>query len=712
MGLLSFDLETHQKQPGLLTPPIVCGSFTRRDEADKFQSELLRTDAVIERVARELENTENLWVGANITYDWGCILAVRPDLFEHIWLAYEEARVYDVLIAATLNAIADGRIRNEGGGSQLFRFDGSIIPKGAYNLQEVTREWTGRHDAKRNDRWRKSYYLLEHLRTEEWPWDAQQYPIDDVENALESCERQLAKPARNLEDLPVQVHAAFSAHLGSIWGLRTNPARVSEFKAAVEAKLVELEVWAESKGFMRRKTKKPDAELSVHKKVVQEAVFKAYNGHPPCSPGGGVSTAREVLEDSGDPLLEKFIDVNRWRKFETYIPALEEAAAQPYNVECNILLNTGRASYRGMIQLMPRDNIKFEGSDGKRENVISLFTGQPIGVRQCFEARPGHVLSSVDYEAIEMSTLAQVCLWTVGFSDLADAINNDMDPHSILGADLVGSTYNAFLARIIAKEYAAREIRQAGKKGNFGFPGMMGDAKFVIAQKRAGDLVCEWFYRDGRCGEERVMEWKGRETDMPLCVRCLEKAAVIRDAYLNRWSEMRPYWDWVSNEVDNNDCIVQFISGRIRGSPYAPAAANSYFQGLAADGAKRALIKMTREMYLRGPKLERILMALKQTQMIDEMKPIWGSNFESPLYGSRSGVFAHDETILEIPESNSHDGAYRQADIMVVEMKKLVPNVKVKAKPALMRNWWKSADTVHDSNGKLVCWEPPVQKAA
>ena len=80
---------------------------------------------------------------------------------------------------------------------------------------------------------------------------------------------------------------------------------------------------------MRPKSKKPGADLSVNKKALGELVLRAYDGTPPHTEKGGISTARETLEDSGDPVLERFVDVNRWRKFETYIPTLEEAARCP-----------------------------------------------------------------------------------------------------------------------------------------------------------------------------------------------------------------------------------------------------------------------------------------------------------------------------------------------------------------------------------------------
>ena len=77
----------------------------------------------------------------------------------------------------------------------------------------------------------------------------------------------------------------------------------------------------------------------------------------------------------------------------------------------------------------------------------------------------------------------------------------------------------------------------------------------------------------------------------------------------------------------------------------------------------------------------------------------------SPLYGSRLVNFSHDETIIEIPEERAHEAAMRQAEVMIQQMRTVVPDVLVKAEPALMRNWWKNAEAVYE-NGKLVPWEP------
>ena len=642
-SLLSFDLETHLVQPGLLAPPIVCGSFADRFEDGGFWSRLLHAEGVLTNVALYLESDEFIWVGANIAYDFGCVLAARPDLLPRIWKAYEEERVFDVLIAGTLDAIYGGRLKDDG----LYLRNGKRIHSGRYSLATVVEDYLGRADAKKNDRWRRSYALLEHLPIEQWPEDARQYPIDDAVNTLEAAEAQI-KECHNLHDLPRQAHAHFCAHLGAVWGLRTDPAKVAALKSDVDRHIEEMQGWMIEQKLLKKGGTKKKPKWTKDTKVIKELVYKAYDGLPPTTEGGDIATSREALSESGDPVLEKLAGVSKWEKLRTYADSLSELGEKPLNVSCNILLNTGRASYDGLVQLMPRKG----------------------GVRECFVPRKGRVFSSVDYAAIEMSTLAQVCLWALGTSKLAEAINADMDPHSLFGAEMTGVTYEAFLAH--KKEPREKGYRQAAKAANFGFPGMMGPGKFVVAKKRDGERVCEWIHRDGQCGREKKV-YEFREGSQSLCVRCVEEATKLRQFYFRQWPEMQSYFKWVTAQGEE---VEQFVSKRVRGGCSAPAAANTRFQGLAADGAKAALIALTKEMYL---------------------------DRSSPLYGSRLLVFAHDETFLEIPEELGHEAAHRQAEIMVAEMRRYVPDVKVKAEPALMTVWTKEAEAKYE-NGRLVPW--------
>lgn len=652
-SLLSFDVETHLIQPGLLAPPIVCGAFAVSGGSSTHISAVYAKDYTLGKVATDL-HFGVVWVGANIAYDWACVLAEKPDLLPLIWRAYEEERVFDVLIAGTLDAIYDGRLRD----GELFDKSGAKIQKGRYSLETVVRDYLNRTDAKRNDRWRKSYALLEHLPIEQWPEDARQYPIDDVRNTLEAAERQL-KVCQNLHDLPRQAHAAFCTHLGAVWGLRTDEARVASFKAEVDQHIQETQAYAVSQGLMKPKWKgrKPNKVIdgySKDTKVIKERVFKAYDGLPPTTDSGDVSMSRETLEDSGDPVLEKFAEGSKWEKLHTYAETLAANTAHPFNVPCNILLSTGRASYEGLIQLMPRKG----------------------GARECFVPRKGRWWSSVDYNFIELVGLAQVHLWTVGHSKLAEAINAGTDPHSLFAASMTGVDYEAFLQR--REQPVENGLRQAAKAANFGFPGMMGAPKFVIAKKKEGEQVCEWLHRDGKCGEEKVRQWKGRDLDAPLCRRCVEEAETLRAQYLTQWPEMKPYWSWVTSQMGHTERLEQFVSKRIRGGLSGPSGANTLFQGLVADGAKAAVVRLTKEMYL---------------------------DRSSPLYGSRLMIFSHDETIIEMPIDRAHEAAHRQAQVMREEMQKYMPDVKVGCEPALMDRWYKGAKAV-EVEGRLVPWQP------
>lgn len=600
-------------------------------------------------------DSSDLIVGANIAYDMGVFLACRPDLIGKIWAKYAREEVFDIAIAATVNACAEGRMTDEG---ILRKPDNRLIDR--YSLRDIVFERLGRDDAKKHDAWRLRYGELDNLPTEAWPEEARQYPVDDALNTWLAADSQINGKSWNLHTVPFQSHVALCLHLGSMWGIRCDAASVEEYAKEMTTRQAELKERFLKAGFYRWEgtKKEPKRKLVQTKKAIQERVAKAYDGNPPLTEKGGISTDRMALEDSHDPELEALAEMSKIDKQVSYLPALREAAKVPLNVQSNVFLSTGRTSYKGIIQLIPRK--------GK--------------LRQCFTARPGKVFISVDYSAIELSTLSQVLLWLGFDSKLAEAINNKLDPHSILGAKLALVEYDDFVKR--KKEPTFAGFRQAAKAANFGFPGLMGAAKFVFAKRREGDRVCEWFHRDGKCARENVFHWKGRALGRPTCRRCIEEAEKLRHFYAyEAWAEMPLYWQWVQSQLASCDQMEQFVSKIIRGGLHAPAACNNLFQGLAAFGAKKAVLKMTEEMYL---------------------------DTSSPLYGSRLVVFAHDETIIEAPEELCHEAGHRQAQVMVEEMRKVVPDVLVSAEPAAMTRWWKEAEPVYE-NGRLTPWHPKPQ---
>ena len=652
MTPVALDFETHLIQDGILAPPVVCGSFYDGKEP----ADLRLRDEALNRTATLLEH--HLIVGLNVAYDLGCFLRHRPEAFPLVWKAYSEGRVFDVGIASTLNAIAEGRLIE----GDLYDKNGRrcVDPSTGkqtkrYSLALCVKEWLGRDDAKENSKYRLRYAEFDDVPIAYWPPEAVQYPKDDVVNTLEVYQAIIGAPAQNLQEVAFQSHVAFCLHISAINGLRTDAARVEAVKGAIESHRGELMDVVLKAGLLKP-NKKNVSGWSKNMALIKERVTKAWGDLTPTTDGGGVSTERSVLEESGDPVLEALGEVSKWEKLATYLPSLEAATRAPLNVRPNVLLATNRVSYEGLVQLMPRKG----------------------GIRECFKFRG--IGSSVDYAAVELSTLAQVCIWVLGYSNLADAINSGKDPHSMLGAQIAGVTYEEFLKRVKEKDPAATDLRQGSKAGNFGLPGGMGEATFVAQKRKEGLLICELFYRDGKCGETKVTSWKERPTKQPTCLRCLEQTRELKAAWFQTWGEMRPYLNWISGQMAHTDVVETFVSKMVRGGMRYTNAANHYFQSLAAIGAKRAVVAMTNEMYQ-------------------------GS---SPLLGSRLCIFAHDETIIDIPDLGVDAvdaAARRQAQVMVEQMKSVVPDVAIKAEPALMRHWSKDAKEVKDAEGRYVPWD-------
>jgi DNA polymerase I-like protein with 3'-5' exonuclease and polymerase domains len=146
--------------------------------------------------------------------------------------------------------------------------------------------------------------------------------------------------------------------------------------------------------------------------------------------------------------------------------------------------------------------------------------------------------------------------------------------------------------------------------------------------------------------------------------------------------EIRIYHDNVGRITEGgNGRIGQLRSGRVRGGLGFTDCANGFFQGLAADGAKHALFRVSKACY---------------------------TDRSSPLYGCRPANFVHDENILEAPKEQAHEAALEMTRIMCETMHEgYCPNVPIEASPALMERWYKSADAVYDSVTKrLIPWRP------
>jgi hypothetical protein len=299
-NLRAFDLETPKIMPGRLAPKIVCGSYAE-PTTKGFVGKLLHYDTDALRCAESLLcSPDDVMVGANIAYDLACSAAADDDLLPFIVEAIREGRVYDILLAQSLDAIAGGHLGLDPRTFSELRHPSTNKPTKRYSLEVCVDLVCDRRDAKERDAWRTSYAMLDDIPRESWPEEARQYPIDDAVNTLEVAVRQLTGwvrgkmdvytgPARNLGNMAEQVETAFWLHLGACWGLRSDPSRVAALTAEVTRRHEQAVERFRKLGWVR-----PDG--SEDTVAIKKAIARAYGTTGTCSRCKGSGLVRPIKE--------------------------------------------------------------------------------------------------------------------------------------------------------------------------------------------------------------------------------------------------------------------------------------------------------------------------------------------------------------------------------------------------------------------------------
>ena len=626
MTLTALDTETELIRPGCLAPRCVCVSWADQGGAGVIHHSDPATFRFV-RTAIEAGRT----VYANAPYDLAVLIVRWPDLAPVIWRALEEGRISDVQTRQKLIDLAGGKLRKTG----------------PYSLAGLAKRHLGR--ALDKDTWRLRYGELIDTPIAEWPEGARAYATDDARATLEVFKAQepLAKWAA---DEAAQVRAHWALHLISCWGVRTDGPRVealaSTLQGEAEGLLTRLvpaglarvdgsrlpkgaarrmaEVWGESAP-LTTKAQKDEGRGMSRAEIIRRAIVD----------GVGVSVTTDTAAESGDPILK---DYARYGQIQSTlagpVSALAKGAAEPIQTRFEILMETGRTS----------------SSAPNLQNIR-----REVGIRECFTPRPGWVYVAADYSAAELHTLAQVCVDLFGGSKLADALNRGIDVHALVGSQILRVDYADAVALIADGDREAKDARQLAKAANFGFPGGCSAATFCAIAKGYGVEI------DTR------------------------RAAELRASWLNAWPEMAAFFRHVSGLEDRRmggHWVQQLRAPRVRGRASYTAACNSFFQGLAADGAKAALYRVAKEQH---------------------------TDPGSALFATRSVFFIHDEIILEAPEDQAADAADRLVSVMVEQFGRFVPDVPPKAEAVIMRRWSKDATPTRDEVGRLIPWGGKVR---
>jgi hypothetical protein len=524
------------------------------------------------------------------------------------------------ILPLVFQALDAGRIGCTALLSQL-QFVAGHQTRPSHDLATLSELWLGMKitGKKKGDAWRFHYRKLMHLPVKAWPARAREYATLDAVRCLDVWQAQQAKL---VPDLDAQMRGAWALYVMEAWGFQVDAPRVyaldKKLRPPVEAVRAELT----KLGIYRADGSKDEA-------FVKALVTKAFNGAPPLTDAGNVRIAEDVLVDSGDPVLAKLASIAKNEKeLSAFLPMLLEAARTglPVCPRWNALVRTGRTSCRGPnAQQFPRRS----------------------GVRECVIPRPGWMFFGADYSIAESRSLAQVLYTLFGHSPMRDALNAGQDLHVLTGGRIIGLDYETALARFNAGDAEMIEMRQLAKACNFGYPGGLGAEAFVGYAAGYGVVITP------------------------------ARSAELRQLWLQTFPEMRDYFSWISRKVSSGFATFeQPYSGRLRGRVGYTDGCNTMFQGLTADGAKRALYEVTRR------------------QLCDR---------SSALYGTRLNLFVHDELVAEGPEEQAPEAGDELATVMVEQMNVVTPDVASEADPYLMRRWTKGAKTLRDQYGRLQC---------
>lgn len=655
MKHLAFDTETTvvDLDAGEI-PDLVCGVF-HEPGGSPF---LLDAADTVRFVSERIADPETVFVMHVAPFDWTVLWRTAPHLKRAIVQLYDDRRIRDTLTRQQLLDVADGLASDsnddavDSGGRTIFRKINGVWVKSGLSLADLAFYHLGKDryaDKKDPNSPRMRFGELVGVPVAHYPAEFSNYALADATDTWEVYVKQGPDLLPNEAE---QMRPELVLRRISQRGMRVNPERTAALKAKAVPEYDKIRAAMTDAGFYRGEGSiDPDTEEpwkaarigTKNKGAVEVAVLAAYKklGAPvPRTKKGNVSCDKDSLLRSEDPLLKELSGSGPLgTTVNTFIPLLEGGKGGRVRSRFNNLLATGRiSSAKPNLNNIPRDG----------------------GVRECFESEPGMVLCSADYDCAELRSHAQVNLWVTGKSAMAEFFqkNPTGDPHLELAASILKIDSAEAYRRKDADDKEVTGVRQMCKALNFGLPGGMGAERLRDAARRQYRVVM-----DVREAKQRKAQWH------------------------RRWPEMRRYFNIVTQRSNSRSRIEQLAPPghgphRVRGrSPHEPGRwfsqiANTYFQGLTADGAKDALWRVWKAC------------EVEET---------------SPLYGSHIVGFLYDELILEVPEARAHEAAMELSRLMIEGMQAWVPDVPITAKPTLSRVWSKKAKPVW-VDGHLAPW--------
>lgn len=349
---------------------------------------------------------------------------------------------------------------------------------------------------------------------------------------------------------------------------------------------------------------------------------------------GLVSVKAAACRASGDKYLAAFALYTSANTLRAKAQRMLKGSVIPLQTSYQTVVATGRTSSRKSDSPLVGDNFQnFARNAIKLSSENDDFDDLP-GIRECIIPRQGYVFCSIDFNAAEMRSYAQIEYDALGVSELRDVLNAGKNPHRVLGAYILGCSEAKFEKRYAEGVEQYVRAAQFAKIPNFA---LLGGGGYRILPDYAAGM--------------------GIKLD-------LHEAKELYEAFHSRWRHVKVMHKEFRKYI--HKVYEHPYSRRLRYIDRYAQACNNPFQGLTADAAKLAVCRLARAQYVPG----------------------------GQLWGSYSVLFMHDEVLFEMPADIASEHAWRATRIMVDSYNVFTPDVPMTAEPALMPRFMKGAKTV------------------
>lgn len=738
--LVGADTETKLIGPENLAPELVCATQSFTDGNKLHYTDALRYIGVnADRGRTDVYTPDSIidyWLSPGVTvvfqnapFDLGVLFRDKPERIEKIFDKLWAGEIKDTKTREKLLHLSDtGNIDYE-------EVSPGKSKKRSYSLAALVHQYFGidlSHLKQAEDAWRLNYELLMHVPIEQWPNDAVDYAVSDalyaeyIYYAQEDHNNRL-KYERDIDAFKTEnfrVLVDFCLHLLSMRGVATDANMImklqAEYKEAASAANFPLLVKA---GILRpavpprpyangAKDSQGNPKMTEGKKEsksikkLHKHIIDLTNQYPDMKikkskKTGNPSIGDGWLEDNHtrSPELTEFFNLQKLQKM--------------VNTELPRLMWNGRPA---KIVHPSFDNLKRTGRTSSfASKLFPSFNCQNVDpkARLCIVPRPGFLMFSIDYSAMELGTLAQKCLDLFGFSVLADLINAGEDPHAYLAAQLAYNIDNWF------NEYARYHLRtddqpnmeqmfeiyklfstfknhenpalveffdhwrKYAKPTGLGYPGGLGPDTFITYSKGTFGVIV-----DVETATRMREIWRMALPEMPLYHQYINENMVdphnVKVDYVEPTQEELNLNPMASAKPKESKlyCYKTPMGMHRAGADFCAAANGNAMQSPSAEGATLGLAYVQRES--------------------------WDASRGSILCGNLfANMFIHDEITGDVVENLeiARPALKRCAILMEQAMSAITPDVKARTETTLMRRWNKKAKPVYDEAGNLMVWE-------